>query len=366
MEVRFFKKSERQLLLDSIDRLWRHEHIYVRNPEVLEHLVLNTPYRAEFAGEDNYSFLGLWHQEKVVGLLGVIPQEINAWGTIKKSATFTVWITDQTQKQAFNGLDLHNYLLDKKLDMRLCLGISSIASKMYKFLHWYLIEELPRWIVVNRVQETMENLLPSDSMKEYLPQVHRVKLNTSLHIENDILDAKAWNDFYFSIFAPISIGTCRDYKFLRWRYMESPVLKYHFLTVRDVDGKYQGLAVLRIETICNGTYRIGRLLEFIAVNTDAAILLASAVIEYDSTVLMWDFYCLSDITAFGLESVGFRKIPVWMDKIIMPTRFQPVDYENMKLNGAIYLGEIWRRKLNPMSQYQWYITKGDADQDRAN
>ena len=50
----------------------------------------------------------------------------------------------------------------------------------------------------------------------------------------------------------------------------------------------------------------------------------------------------------------------------MPTRFQPVDYENMKLNGAIYLNDSLKKKLNPLSQYQWYITKGDADQDRAN
>ena len=59
MEVRFFKISERQLLLDSIDRLWKHDHIYVRNPAVLEHLVLNTPYRESFAGRENYSFLGM-------------------------------------------------------------------------------------------------------------------------------------------------------------------------------------------------------------------------------------------------------------------------------------------------------------------
>ena len=34
-------------------------------------------------------------------------------------------------------------------------------------------------------------------------------------------------DFVFSNhgkFAPISIGTCRDYKFFKWRYLESPIL----------------------------------------------------------------------------------------------------------------------------------------------
>ena len=81
MEVHFFKKSEKQLLLDSIDRLWRKNHIYVRSPEVLVHLVLNTPYRETAVGSDNYSVVGLWDDNgKVVGLKGTIPQKLNFLG----------------------------------------------------------------------------------------------------------------------------------------------------------------------------------------------------------------------------------------------------------------------------------------------
>lgn len=366
MEVRFFKKSERQLLLDSIDRLWKHNHVYVRQPEVLEHLVLNTPYRADFAGEDNYSFLGMWHDNDVVGLLGVIPQEVNVFGKTKQSATYTVWITDRNRKERFNGLELHNCLDNKNISMKLCIGISEVAAKMYRFLRWDSIDELPRWVAVNNLTLARKVLLPSTTAPELLPQIVPVSINSDLRVDFDDVDGLRWDDFYYCKFAPISIGTCRNFKFLKWRYLKSPILKYHFVTVSDKAGRYQGLAVLRIEPICNGQYRIGRILEFIAINAEASLRLAEAVVNFDKDVIMWDFYCLSDITVYGLERIGFQKVPVWMDKVIMPTRFQPIDYENMKLNGAIYLQADLTRKINPMSSYQWYITKGDADQDRAN
>ena len=100
METRFFKISEKQLLLDSIDRLWRHNHIYVRKPEVLEHLVLNTPYREEYAGKDNYSFAGIWDDDgNIVALQGIMPQRFNVFGKEYLSTTGTVWFVDKTRKK---------------------------------------------------------------------------------------------------------------------------------------------------------------------------------------------------------------------------------------------------------------------------
>ena len=100
--------------------------------------------------------------------------------------------------------------------------------------------------------------------------------------------------------------------------------------------------------------------------SEASLALAGAVLAYDKDVLMWDFYCLSDVTAYGLEMFGMQKIPDWLERVIMPTRFQPVDYEVMQVTVGIYMKDRLWRKVNPLSQYQWYVTKGDADQDRAN
>ena len=51
---------------------------------------------------------------------------------------------------------------------------------------------------------------------------------------------------------------------------------------------------------------------------------------------------------------------------MMPTRFQPIDYTHLKINGSIYLDEKIRSNIEQMPTIPWYITRGDADQDRAN
>ena len=148
--------------------------------------------------------------------------------------------------------------------------------------------------------------------------------------------------------------------------MESPKLKYKFLTVKDKKGNYLGLAVIRKEYVLDGAICLGRILEFISLDAVASIALANAVIKAYSDVVVWDFYCLSDVTSYGLEMIGFRKIPSWMQHVMLPTRFQPIDYEHMKINGAVYLDEKMRFKVNQLASIPWYLTRGDSDQDRAN
>lgn len=366
MEIRFFKCSERELLLNSIDRLWRHDHIYVRNPAVLEHLVLNTPYREEYAGAENYSFVGMWDEGKVVGLAGLIPQKLNAFGETYPSQTTTIWITDKNHHKRLNGMKMLKSLSDVKPMMHLVIGISEVHKWIAKSLGWYVFEDFPRWVAVVNKKDTIKQLLPDASTENYLPMAQKVDFNSKKYHVSNSFDGDAWDAFYNEKFAPMSIGTKRDAEFLNWRYEQSPVLKYEFISVKDDNGNYHGLAVVRIEKILDGRYKIGRVLEFIAVESEAAVTLGNAVLDFEPTVLIWDFYCLSNITAFGLESVGFRRIPLWTNKMIMPTRFQPLDHEHMKIIGAIDLNASLRDQLSSIVVSQWYITKGDADQDRAN
>ena len=94
--------------------------------------------------------------------------------------------------------------------------------------------------------------------------------------------------------------------------------------------------------------------------------LANAILQFDKNVLFWDFYCLSDVTSFGLEMVGFRKLPSWDNKIVIPTRFQPLDNTITKINFAVHMADQIKKSVNPINTSNWYVTKGDGDQDRAN
>lgn len=367
MEIRFFKKSEKQLLLDSIDRLWKHNHIYVRNPAVLEHLVLDIPWKLELAEADEYAFLGMWLDGEVVGLQGFMPQEANVMGEIVKALTGTIWIVEKQKGRAMNGMAMEEYAnAVRPPRYKLSMGFSKRAEKVHRLTGRYVVPDMPRWLMVNRPEEAAEVLKLDKDVLPYLPFPISFKDREDFCIEYDALNQEVWDKYYREVMAPRTIGTCRDYKFLHWRYEQSPVLKYHFITVRSESGDYLGLAVVRIERILDGAYTIGRILEFISFDIEASVALAKAVLEYDKEVLFWDFYCLSDVTAFGLEVAGFRKFPDWNSKAILPTRFQPLDNTISKLNVAIWLDDELKKKVEAGNIYQWYVTKGDGDQDRAN
>ena len=227
MEIRFFKKSERQLLLDSIDRLWKHNHVYVRQPEVLEHLVLNTPYRVNFAGENNYSYVGMWDDSgNVVGIYGSIPQIFNILGKQYQSETATTWLVDKNCGKRFNGLALREFCYSKGIDTAVYFGLSNEAYRINDAYGAYMTRDFPRWIGVRNKNTVMQRLLPQSTPSNILPLIHIANTNAAYKIETDELRQDKWDEFYLSQIAPFTVGTQRDYKFLKWRYMDSPILKY--------------------------------------------------------------------------------------------------------------------------------------------
>lgn len=369
MDISFFKQNELAEAQKFIKEHWNTNHVYVRNNDVVNHLFLNTPYRERNAGCGNYSILGGWEGSKVAGLLGVIPQEFNVAGRLFESFTASIWKIDKDNFPKANGLELYDYVLTKFQNFNACvlLGLSDIAYRIYADVYgWKKIDCFSRWIGINNFDKVAEVLLPKGTQEWLMPAIEAKEFEHSFKVLIDELDESKWNDFYENRFAPITIGTRRDYQFLQWRYLQSPVLRYHTIAL-EKEGKYYGLAVIRIEPIFDGKYFIGRILEFMAVDAEASVLLADEVIKFDKDVLMWDFYCLSGVTAFGLEAVGLRCIPAWMDKVMMPTRFQPVDYEHLNINGAVYISDKIERIVRRLpSSVSWYITKGDSDQDRAN
>ena len=361
MIVRCFKKNEESLLLEAIDRLWAKNHVYVRKPELLSYLVYNTPYTEEFAGVENTSFLGIWDENnQIVGLLGYIPQEFNNKGEITYAGTDTIWIADRKSKAP--GLLLWDYVMKGNPIALLSIGINDNVKHLYKAIGWNIVEKLSRWCGIVKKKEMQELFFKEkeNEILKLLPTLKEENISTMFICENK-LDMKKWNKFYFEKFAPKSIGIIRDYKFLKWRYLEYPIFEYKVITLKNDSNEYIGLAIIRVEEISN-SYKIGRILEFIVVEEIAAIALANEVIKFDREVIFWDFYCMSNIVSFGLEMVGFRRLPE--DEFVIPTRFQPLDLNHMSIKSAIYLDE--KLEINPLLDNQIYITKGDADQDRPN
>lgn len=365
MKVRFFSVSEFNLLLKSIERLWGKNHIYCRNPELLKYMVYNTPYRKQVTTDDNTTFIGLFDGNKVVGLSGMMPQMANIFGKKVLSTTGTIWIVDKEYK--LEGLELLKYLLSFKPGLHVGPGINTKVKKLYKMLKWETFDDFPRWIGTKNVEKLKSSFnIPN---KFLLKDLERIEQSDSQnYVFDDTINEEKWDEFYNKKFAKKTIGTARDFKFLKWRYVDYPFFDYKLISLTTVEQEYKGLVVYRVENIEIGGNKahIGRILEIIYDDLNEGIRLVQHMINAENNILFWDFYCLSSVTALALEYIGFRRLPPSENEKYIPTRFHPVDYEVMNIQGTIYIDEKIKKFLKLVVDQQWYVTRGDGDQDRPN
>ena len=366
MEIRRLKISEFNKLLESIRELWNPDHIYCRNPELLKYMVYNTPYRKDYCENDeDTTYYVIFDGEKIIGFSGLMPMEGNLFGKTVLATTGTILKVNSSYK--FVGLDLLKAGFQNEPSIHIGLGINTRVKKLYNALGWYTFDDLPRWIWTSdfcKLKKVFK--VPQDSNLSCLEININCKTDLKETLFFEDLEEANWDEFYNKEFAPRTIGIKRDFKFLRWRYVEYPFFEYKILTIKDNNGKYKGLLVYRIEKILDGKYNIGRILEFIYTDIDYGIKLVEKLKNLFGDILFWDFYCLSSITALALERCGFIRLDGDETKKYIPTRFQPIDFDIMNIRGIIRLNNGSKGKINLALDQQWYVTRGDADQDRPN
>lgn len=365
MKIRLFRKDEQQLLKQAIHDVWGRNHILSYDDSLLHHMFFQTPNHTSIATKEEFSFLGVWDQNKVIGLLGVMTYTFNQYGKKGKAYSLTNWIVEEQYRHTGAGLQLIQYVLDLKPEMVLSLGVGEGAAPIYKLMRWEMNMDVPRWIGLQKKEEVVDALLDSNSHAiRYYNEIHEV-LTARKAKRIQALDDELWNEFYWNIFAKDTIGIARDAAFLNWRYFNHPTFDYIALAVKDGE-QYEGLAIVRIEEVTGGS-KIGRIVEMMYSTQDSAVALANAIVHLDESVLFYDFYSFSTVSTWGLEAVGFKRVyKTEEDPFVLPTRFQPVDLEITSMISAIYLTERSKEKFNVALDQQWYITKGDADQDRPN
>lgn len=367
MEIRFFKKTEKTLLKTAINTLWAANHILSRDEKLLDFMFSNYPNSNLITDEDELNFLGAWENGEVIGLLGVMPFTFNNKGKKGMACCLTNWIVNPEYRHQGAGLALINYVHNLKPDMILSLGVSLEGSKVYKLMRWDIVEDVPRWIGLGDKNSTVKLLLQHDEKPtRHWNEVQRVNTNSTYNIsEITSLDDNQWNDFYWKVFAKGSVGIARDASFINWRYLQHPHFNYRVIVCKE-GNQYKGIAVVRFEKILENQ-TIGRIVEFISSDQDSSVQLANAVISLEERVLFYDYYCFSNISSWGLEAVGFKRIlKSEDDQYVLPSRFQPIDYKNTSMLSAVYLPDKFKDKWNPLTDQVWYITKGDSDQDRPN
>ncbi|WP_126428711.1 GNAT family N-acetyltransferase [Brevibacillus marinus] len=370
MEVRLFRRDETKLLQQSIDDLWAKNHVLSRDERLLQHMFYDNPVSQRVFGDTHYGFLGAWQDGKPIGLFGLMAFDVNMKGAKSFGFAPTNWIVPPEYRHTGAGLLLMREMFKWSPSLVLNLGINPTVASLYGKMGGYqVLPDVPRWIGLVNKDKTAELLLNGDRrVLRYYEQIQPIRVQTPYRVVEEF-DAEKWDAFYWSTFAKKSIGFSRDASFLTWRYLQHPTFHYRLFTCQDEQGDYKGLLVFRIESILQGQAKIGRIVESMINDQDSAICLANKVVELGNAhdLLFIDFYCFSSISSWGLESVGFKRVlKSDSDKLVVPTRFQPIDLEITYMMAAMYINRELRKKISLIEDQYWYVTKGDADQDRPN
>ncbi|MDM5231841.1 GNAT family N-acetyltransferase [Lysinibacillus pakistanensis] len=367
MEIRLFKIDEIALLMESIHRIWAKNHILARDEQLVRFMFYDNPNRQLITDDNHLTFVGAWIDGEVVGLLGAMPFEFNDQGKKGLAITLANWIVDPNYRDSGAGLALLDFVQGLNPNIILAMGLSEEAAKLYRLMRWSLVEDIPRWIGLNNKELTIQAILNGNEQPiRYVNPLKGLNVNSNIScFEITSLQEEEWEQYNKGFFEKKSIGVKRDSKFLKWRYFNHPTFNYRKFVCKDSSG-ITGLLIVRIELIQN-QFKIGRIVEFIAKNQDSAVKLANELVALDSEILFYDFYCYSSISSWGLEAIGFKRTFTSQEDLFMlPTRFQPIDYLNTKLMTAMYISDKQTYRLNHIADQLWYITKGDADQDRPN
>ncbi|WP_286925720.1 MULTISPECIES: GNAT family N-acetyltransferase [Lysinibacillus] len=366
MEIRFFKKTEKSLLMQSIHSIWANNHILSRDENLLNHMFYETPGHKLITDREHFSFLGAWDDNKVIGLLGVMPFPFNFNGRKSLGCCLTNWIVSPEARATGAGLALIDKVHSFKPDMILSLGVSNEGSKVYKLMRWDVQPDVPRWIGLINKNRTVSALLGGESQPlRYYDVIKPLKYEGTYTVEhNDKLNETDWDAFYSSNYSKKSVGINRNAEFFKWRYENHPSFDYKFVICK-CESNIKGLMVYRIEKLKSGD-KIGRIVECITSDQDSAISLANALTD-NQDLLFYDFYCFSNSTTWGLEAIGFKKVyKSEQDLYTIPSRFQPVDLENTDMLAAVFFSDKIKNKWNSVVLDSLYITKADSDQDRPN
>ena len=158
----------------------------------------------------------------------------------------------------------------------------------------------------------------------------------------------------FSFPIPVH-GVERSRDFLRWRYEDHPGFAYEFLLSEDL----QNILVFHEEREAGSGALVIRIIDLLASGaTQDALLRTALQIARSRGAILADFFCSLTCYDSALQRAGFFDEADHQDGRIAAL-FQPLDFRK---TGIRVLVSAPAGK----TAADWYISKGDSDQDRPN
>ncbi len=160
----------------------------------------------------------------------------------------------------------------------------------------------------------------------------------------------------------------RTSKYLNWRYGNHPIFKgddgYNLFVSRDEYNEISGYLISRSEGVGGNTYRVARIIDLVTVNPDEhAKDLLSCFVKY-ANENNCDFVDFLVSAPNPFQQHSFKKLRFFEKTYSqIPILFNPIS-KKRSIHWIAYAGEKFYHDAKFTNN--WYITKGDGDQDRPN
>ncbi|MFB2517406.1 hypothetical protein [Lysinibacillus sp. OTC-L20] len=331
IEIRQASIEDRSRILVFLKEHWNSEHIFVRNPQLFDYYHLKENKITFVIAEENET-------RKILGIQGYILANNNenpdVWGVIWKVIPNSVpmlgvlimkYIRKTTNCRIFAGVGAN-----PNTTLKIIKGMREFTGKLD---HYYRLADLERYSIA-KVEAKIIPPINICNQRDLLPIKNEKELLLNFNMD-------------FSYKKPF-----KSMEYIIDRYFNHPIHKYKVYAIIQKDQeKYISIIVCRIQEYKES--KVLRIIDFIGnvqelkyVGIALQKMLDSKEYEYI------DFYC-KGIEPKILQDMGFI-LRDENDKNIIPNYFEPFIAENI---------EIY---YNTSDDVDFYVFKGDGDQDRPN
>jgi hypothetical protein len=296
----------------------------------------------------------------VLASLGFVPVELSVAGRIVRAAWTANWMVDPEQRRLGLGPLLLKQLMTE-YDAVLSVGLERDAVELLPRMGWVDFGDLRRYVLVLDAAATAQlsgsPAAPSGALESGAPEA----AGSGQARLTEVLDEAA-TALWDRLQGAHGAGTRRSAAFLRWRYLQHPVFAYHVFASPADGATPNGVLVYRIEKVRDMPVWVGRIVELVAEPEAVTGLLTAAVAHARAAnVALVDFFCASSRFDGALAAAGF--LPGQRAEVKdVPLLFQPV---NRARTGIRFMGYLSKLPAGSAG-LDWYVTKGDGDQDRPN
>ena len=306
---------------------------------------------------DGFSLVVDENDSKIIAHLGFIPVQLKFLDSIKAA----LWHVSLYTLENFRGSGLGTKMIKLSNcygELSMVLSGSGGTKKIYENLGGKDLGNLNRYIAIlnkKRINDFTAKNLEKNEIKNF--SIKKEQIQRTQTLDDD------YDDFWNTVKERFPITVNRTKEYLEWRYLNHPLIDYHFLSLKD-ENKLKGFAVIRFEN-SNNDLKAARLVDLVCYEDYDSIILKNIVNYCRDKSDFLDFFCTGIFYRKALEDVGFFNNTKVGIKI--PVVFNPIDFSRREDINFFYNYHKASKHDDVLdNKNNWFFVKADSDQDRAH